>query len=318
MSVKIPIKYLKKKESGFIPIYVIEAPVNTPELSGYVMKMPQQNVEVCDTYLLLYHGNEWDKKVREHYFMFEKEEKVKGHPAKRYRYSEDEFFKLYERAKSKRFDQRLEERIQRFQKGPGRLLRASYSDYKDRAMIKSTNWLIEANDDKKWVYEFSYDPLRDIGKHNKMSKGFSVLEEYPVMDISLLIKNKDTLPRLLNSLDHIRELKIKIADNSLIYKMGIIIHDKFGSIVTPNTLSEAIAMFAYKMIPDEITEERTISHGLCAKTEADEFRNQLIEMATEMEKKCFDFFESYCSERINTLTEEIKEMTGISISKVIK
>ena len=310
MSARIPIKYLKRKEGGYIPVFVIEAPENTPELSGYVMKIPQDKVEITDTALLLQNGNEWSKKDRKYSFMFEKEKKVKGHPAKRYRYSETEFVVLYGRAKSKTFDQRLEERIQRSQAGPGRLLKASYSDYEDRVMKVSTDWLIGSDSDKKWVYEFSYDPLRDTGKHSQTAKGFSVIEEYPIPDISVLIRNKDDLPPLLYQLDHVRMLKLAFPETELVY-------DKFGSIVIPKSICESIAFIAYNLIPSEAKEDK-MYYGTCAKPEAEELLVRLNEISKEMEIKCLDFLDSYRSEQLNELTAKIKELTGINMLNVLE
>ncbi len=306
MSARIPIKYLKRKESGYIPVFVIKAPENTPELSGYVIKMPQDETEVTDTSLLLHNGNEWSKKDRKYYFMFEKEEKVKGHPAKRYRYSEEEFVILYGRAESKTFDQRLEERIKRSQAGPGRLLKASYTDYEDHTKKISTDWLIGSDADQKWVYEFSYDPLRDTGKHSQAAKGFSVMEEYPISNISVLFNNKDDLLPLLHRLDHARMLKVAFPNTGLVY-------DRSGSIIKPKSIGEAIALIAYDLIPSEAKESK-VYHDKYAKPEAEELRSQLTEIGTEMERKCFDYLNSYRSVQINELTAKIKELTGISIS----
>ena len=310
MSARIPIKYLKRKESGYIPLFVIEAPANTPELSGYVMKIPQDQVEVTDTALLLRNGNEWSKKDRKYYFMFEKEEKVKGHPAKRYRYSEQEFVMLYGRAKSKTFDQRLEERIQRSQAGPGRLLKASYSDYKDGERKVTTDWLIGSDSDQKWAYEFSYDPLRDTGKHSLTAKGFSVIEEYPVPDISILVRNKGDLPPLLHRLDRMRMLKLEFPETGLVY-------DRFGSIVKPKSIGEAIAFIAYNLIPSEAKEDK-VYQDKYAKPEAEELLVRLNEISKEMEIKCLDFLDSYRSEQLNELTAKIKELTGISMLNVLE
>ncbi|MDD6667765.1 MAG: hypothetical protein PUE58_07430 [Lachnospiraceae bacterium] len=310
MSARIPITYLKRQEGGYIPVFVIEAPANTPELSGYVMKIPQDKVEVTDTALLLQNGNEWSKKDRKYYFMFEKEEKVKGHPAKRYRYSEQEFVMLYGRAESKTFDQRLEKRIKRSQTGPGRLLKASYCDYEYREMKVSTDWLIGSDSDQKWAYEFSYDPLRDTGKHSLTAKGFSVIEEYPVPDISILVRNKGDLPPLLHRLDRVRMLKLAFPETILVY-------DRSGSMVNPKSIGEAIAFFAYDLIPSEAKQDK-MYYGTCAKPEAEELLVRLNKISTEMEIQCLDFLDSYRSEQLNELTAKIKELTGINMLNVLE
>lgn len=168
MEVKIPKKYLKKKEDGVFPAYIIDAPKNTPELSGYVLKISQDVVKITDTSLILTNGNEWDKKNRVCRFMFEKEEKIKGHPSKRYRYTEEEMIILYGCAESPDFEKRLRERITKSQSGPGRLIRATYSDYEDHEIKSSTDWMIVSETNQKWVYEFEYDPL-----HYRNAIGYS-------------------------------------------------------------------------------------------------------------------------------------------------
>ena len=111
MSVRIPKKYLKGADDAALwPLYIIGAPASVPELSGYVMKVMQDYTRITDNALLILYGNEWNKKKQQRFYMFEKENKIPGHPSKRYRYTEDEVVRLYGKAESATFDERVEKK----------------------------------------------------------------------------------------------------------------------------------------------------------------------------------------------------------------
>lgn len=138
MNMTIPKKYLKAKEDKkFCSTYIITAPENVQEFTGYVMKIMQDYTSITDNSITFRQGNEWNKKKQQSFYMFEKEVKIPGHPSKRYRYTEEELVKLYGNALSPTFEKRLEKRKQIFEKGPGRLLRTSYTDFSIRNGKKS-------------------------------------------------------------------------------------------------------------------------------------------------------------------------------------
>lgn len=43
MEIRLPKKYLKREESGYNSVYVIDSPKNAPGLSGYVLNMVHLN-----------------------------------------------------------------------------------------------------------------------------------------------------------------------------------------------------------------------------------------------------------------------------------
>lgn len=205
MNITISIKYYKGGVDGFRPFYNIAPPENVPELCGYVMRMPADRAKITDKCVVIFQGNEWDPKSREHLFMFEKEEKTPGHPSKRYRYHEAEVFIMYGNASSPTFGERLEKRIRIFSEGSGKLVRATFRQYEHQHHMKRecAGWFLSPDADPKWVYSFDYDPLQNRGKHNRNAVGFSVLEEYAV-DMAAVQRHKDRIKELLGELDRIR------------------------------------------------------------------------------------------------------------------
>ncbi len=301
MKLRLPKEYLIKKEDGYIPIFILKPPKGVEELTEYILKMPQKDVEITEDSIVLNNGNEWDKKLREHRFMFEKEVKTKENPSKRYRYTEREAYMLYKRID----EQKVNARAEMAQNGSGKLIRASYSDYVNNMLRKVTEWLIAPDSDDKWVYEFYYDPLKNTGKHKRSAKGFSILEEYPVPDIAKIINSREMLQSLLHELDYVRELKL--INNSSEY-----IYNRNGKFVKAMTPSEAIAYMAYNMIPKKAKETKAY-YGTYPTPEAEKFIERLLELGVGIEKECADFMESYRTEQIARITSEIKDLIGIDI-----
>ena len=303
MEIRLPKEYLIREDDGYIPTYILKPPKDVEDLTGYILRMPQKNTAIMGDSIVLYNGNEWDKKLRQHLFMFEKEVKVKGKPSKRYRYTEKEAYMLYKHID----EQRVNARAEVAQRGSGRLIRASYSDYIDNSLCKVTEWLIAPDSDDKWVYEFYYDPLKNTGKHKRSAKGFSILEEYPVPDITKIIDSRKKLRDLLDELDHVREMELKDSNSEYI-------HNRYGKLIKASNLSESIAFTAYNMLPTTARERRE-SYGTYSTPEAEKFLDRLIELGSEIERECTDFLESYRSDQIARITREIKELIGIDIKK---
>lgn len=303
MEIRLPKEYLIREDNGYMPTYIIKPPKDVEELAGYILRMPQKNAAIKGDSIVLYNGNEWDKKFRQHLFMFEKEVKVKGKPSKRYRYTEKEAYMLYKHID----EQKVSARAEVSQRGSGKLIRASYSDYIDNSLCKVTEWLIAPDSDDKWVYEFYYDPLKNTGKHKRSAKGFSILEEYPVSDIAMIINSRKELKDLLHELNHIREMELTNSNSEYIY-------NKFGKFVRASNLSETIAYTAYNMLPTTARERRE-SNGTYPTPEAEKFLDRLIVLGTKIERECTDFLESYRSEQIARIAREIKELIGIDLEK---
>lgn len=309
MEIRLPKKYLKREESGYNSVYVIDPPENAPELSGYVLKIETDRVSEDKTSLTMHYGNEWDKKNRQYLYMFEREDKVKGVRSKRFRYTEEETYILYGRAISKTFDKRLAERQEKVTSGSGKLIRARYSDYQDHTIQSSIEWFISADADSKWVYEFTYNTLTDVGKHSCTAKGFSILEEYSIEDISVLFNVKDNLSYLLHQLDHVRSIRMKSPSKPFVY-------DKFGNLIKANSPGEVIALKAYdELLPSEIKYDLE-EYGTFERPEAEKLRRQLYKIGKEMEKECESVIEEYRTQKIETIINDIKELTGISMSLI--
>lgn len=301
MKLRLPKEYLIKKEDGYIPAYILKPPTDVEELTGYILKISQKDVEITEDSIVLNNGNEWNKKLGQHLFMFEKEVKVKGNPSKRYRYTEREAYMLYKHIN----EQKLIARAEMAQKGQGKLIRASYSDYVDNMLRKVTEWLIAPDSDDKWVYEFYYDPLTNVGKHKRNAKGFSILEEYPVSDIVAIINSRERLKKLLHELDLVREMKIANSNSEYVY-------NRYGKLVKASNLAEDIAYAAYNRIP-RFAREKKEGYGTYPTPESEKFIERLIELGSEIEKECADFMESYRSEQVARITSEIKNLIGIDI-----
>ena len=303
MELRLPKEYLIREDNGYMPAYILKPPKGVEYLTGYIMKMPQKDAAIVGDFIVLYNGNEWDKKLREHRFMFEKEVKIKGKPSKRYRYTEREAYMLYKHID----EQKVNARAEVSQRGSGNLIRASYSDYIDNSLCKVTEWLIAPDSDDKWVYEFYYDPLKNTGKHKRSAEGFSILEEYPLPDIAMIINSREMLQSLLHELDYVRELKL--INNSSEY-----IYNRNGKFVKAMTPSEVIAYMAYNMIPKKAKETKAY-YGTYPTPEAEKFLDRLIELGSEIERECSDFLEIYRLEQTARITREIKDLIGIDIDK---
>lgn len=313
MSVTIPRKYFKGRDDNAIwPVYIIAAPENVPELDGYVMKSMQDFTNITNNSIIFLQGNEWNRKQKVYLYMFEKEAKTPGHPSKRYRYTEEEVIRLYGNALSPTFEERLEKRKKTIEKGPGKLLRASYADFtvKDGKQIKN-GWFVAPDANPKWIYPLNYDPLRDLGKHNRDAKGFSILEEYTLPDIAILREHKDQLKRLLSNLDYIRSLKV---DPEFGYQEYV--YDKKGQIIHASSLAEALAFHAYEQIPEEIrTNSQSYRGKLTEKPEGEQIRLKLMRISAKMEKLCAETVQKYQSEKLSAIASEIKDLIGIDIQQ---
>ncbi len=301
MEIRLPKEYLIREDDGYMPTYIIKPPTGIEILNGYILRMPQKNAAILDDAIVLYNGNEWDKKLRHHLFMFEKEVKVKGKTSKRYRYNEREAFMLYKHID----EQKVKARAEVSQKGSGKLIRASYSDYIDNSLCKITDWLISPDSDDKWVYEFYYDPLTNIGKHKRNARGFSILEEYPVSDIATIINSRKNLKDLLDELGYVRAMKLKKSDSGFLYK-------KYGNTMSSTEISGFLAYTAYNMIP-KIVIEANEGYNAYLSSDAKTLLNRLIEHGSQMEQECTVFLENYKTERKLRLVREIKELTGIDL-----
>ncbi|MBP3804147.1 MAG: hypothetical protein J6I76_09655 [Oribacterium sp.] len=66
MEIRLPKEYLIREDNGYMPIYIIKPPKDVEELVGYILKMPQKNVEILTDSIVLCNGNEWDKNLREY------------------------------------------------------------------------------------------------------------------------------------------------------------------------------------------------------------------------------------------------------------
>lgn len=294
MNLKIPKKYLKAQDDNYLThVYIISAPENVEELNGYIMKIPQEDVTVTDSSLILRQGNEWNKKQKEYSYMFEKESKILHHPSKRYRYSEKELIILYKSANSLTFKKRIEN----IEHGSGKLVKASYTAYsKLKGKYKTKGWFIAPDADQKWVYSLDYDVVRNYGKHSKNAKGFSIIEEYYLPDISVIYKNKDKLEQLFYNLESI--------------------YNKHGEKICATSLAEEIVSIAYNRISSEICTE-IIDYQSCETIEGERIREELLKLSTEMENKVNNLISNYQAERLAKIIDEIKNLTGIEIKHTL-
>lgn len=311
MSMDISSNYYKTTQETYMCTYIIiSPPSNIPELSGYIMKINKELIIINNNKNLIHidHGNEWDKTYKHYVYMFEKEEKIKGHPSKRYRYSEDELFTMYGCDKSNSFVERFNKREKTFKSGSGSLIRCKYTDFNKRGGLNSKiTWLIAPDSDKKWAYEFNYDPLRDMGKHNKDGKGFELLESYHINNISILSENKQILCDLLYKIDSIRELKLNSNDLACYY-------DRSGKPIYAASAAESIAYTMYEMLPRKLTIDKYYGH-LHGTSFGEEIVKKLVEVGKEMENLCQDAIAKYKKENIHDIALEIKKITGIVIEE---
>lgn len=304
MSVTIPKKYYKGADDNiFHPYYIIAAPENESALHGYVLKIPKQYATITDEHIILEDGNEWNVKACKRLYMFEIEKKIPGHPSKRYRYTEEELIILYGKANSKTFMERLEKREQLYTSGPGKLIRAKYVAYEKHSKYPTEEWLVAPSADAKWAYSLSYNPLKDQGKHNKDAKGFSLLEEYDIKDLSVLQTSKSQLIPLLNELDSVREWKVSEE------KIFNCYYNKSGHYVSSSSLAESLALILYDRVPNgaklELRRYET--------SECEALRLRLTDLSEEMVRECTDTLSRIKSERLERITKDIQSLIGITI-----
>lgn len=310
MSMTIPKKYLKGEDNTALwPLYIIAPPEGVPQLTGYVMKQLQDFTQVSDSSLLFSNGNEWNKTTRQYLYMFEREEKVPGHPSKRYRYTEEELIRAYGMAGSATYEERLDKRIQNATKGPGRLVRASYTEYYEGRKETAEGWYIVPDGDETWVYSFDYDPLRNQGKHSQKAAGFSIMEEYQVRDITLLREHLEVLT-LLKKLDSIRAADLGKVGMTYTY-------DRFGDTVDAISPADEIAFIAYEKYIPAVMRYDTIDGKRCEMPDAEAVRLQLMAKAAEIEDICHEYINAYKAKKLADLIREIKEITGIDMSRLI-
>lgn len=306
---KIPKTYLVEQKDGFRPTYSIKAPSVVPELQGYVMKILQEDVKIEDATLIIRKGNEWNKVQKSYFFMFEKAVKVSGKNSKRFRYSEEQLFKMYGMDQSSTFEERFEERRNRSQTGAGKLIRARYTEFsQEKGKYSTTGWFILTDANSKWVYTFEYDPLRDQGKHNKDAKGFDIEEQYPVEDVSNLWDNRVALNRLLRSLDYTRNLAVSEGFSAWIRGS----HPK--QFRNAQTLADELAFIALNHLPDDLTVDSCI-RGKYESENGARIRADLMKLTEEIERRCRDEVETYRAAEILKISEKIKDLIGIEINK---
>lgn len=298
MSVKISDKYLLAKEVGYFEVYLIAPPENVPELSGYVMKIKTEKVDIdkSEHRIELLDGNIWDKKLFKFQYMFEKAEKIKGERSKRYRYTEDELVILYGSAKSDTFLERYKKRSATFSSGSGNLVRCKYMDY-DRIYGEHevTKWLIEPDTSRKWVYEFDYDPLRDIGKHNKDAKGFQLLDKYHVDDISILIDNSFQLKRLFRDFEDV-------------YALTFYSYQRMDEC----HFTERIVDTALKFVPDTVRFRKSCG-ALYDTKYSEELKEKLSAYSIEIEKECKRTIETCRRDKLTEIISKINDIINIEI-----
>ncbi|MCR4745856.1 MAG: hypothetical protein K5894_11610 [Lachnospiraceae bacterium] len=293
MSVILSDKYLMAREMGFVDQLIIAPPENVPELAGYILKISvdKVNINPSDHKIELHDGNKWDKKLYKFNYMFEKAEKIKGKPSKQYHYTEEELIILYGSAKSSTFRKQYEQRTSTFSSGSGSLVRCKYVDFNLGHEV--INWLIAPDSCSKWAYELDYDPLRDAGKHDRDAKGFKLLDEYHVDDISIFVENRQLQQLLLDFED---TLKLKLG---------------YG-IIEESGLTNRIIDEALQFIPDEVRFQK-LSGSLYETKYAKELKEKLATYCADIKNECKLTIETCRHDKLNELTNQIKELIGIDV-----
>lgn len=301
MSMSISRKYLKGEEDTLLEsFYIISPPENMPELAGYVMKQRQEYCKLSESSITFFCGSEWNKKEKVFYYMFEREEKIPGHPSKRFRFSEEELIRAYGLANSPSFDDRLDRRIQKIARGPGSLVRIRFREQYD----SGEDWCIAPDNDLQWVYTFNYDALRDTGKHNRKANGFAVLEQYHVDDIAVFRiaekDNENSIYPLLKELSAARNLLIKsISIDSWTRDCPT---QEIAQTIYSNTISSLIRSNGIRKGWGDF--ELKEKAGLI---------NALSENIEEMGSLCENYMGKFKAEKIKEICERIKELSGIEI-----
>lgn len=298
MSLEIDNSYIIEKTEGFRPVYVIAAPKSENLLKGYVMKLDVSSVKIKEPLIVLTEGNEWDKKTKQRLFMFEKAEKEPGKKAKRYRYTEEELYILYESDKSKTFTKRLKNRQDLFKGGPGRLIKASYLEFVLKALVRFDKWMISPDVDKLWAYEFDYSPLYNKGKH----RSYRAYQEYHVDDISVLWENREELEVLLNKFDSIRYMSMSRLFSGRIF-------DKNGSDIRAKNLIEELTFAAYNKLPSIVVEDTHLHET----ENGERIRKRISEIAKQIDDICNEEFELYREVELEKVKKDIKKLVGITM-----
>lgn len=209
-------KYLISVEENYYDgkVYIIAPPESSDELSGYCMKVRDRFIHVGDKTLEI-EGSVWNKQERKMYYMFEVKEKTPGKKSKRFRYTEEEAIILYGKDGTKNFEEQYIKRKEKISAGPGELIFAEFSTRRDGINTRETGWFFSPENDK-WVYPFWYDPLEDVGKHNRTAKGFRVLEHYDIDDISVFRGEKrEEIVALLTKIKSIKRKAYKYSEKDI-------------------------------------------------------------------------------------------------------
>ena len=314
--IKLSKDYFKGKDNNrFYPEYIIAAPKNACELEGYVLKIRTDYVTLYerDGSIVLKHGNEWDYNSKTWRYAFEKEVKESGKRFKKYRFNEKDTCILYAKDKTPNFVEHMKRREELLSSGTGKLIRARYTIYSRTrySVDKAEGWFVSPDSDKTWVYPLDYDPLHDLGKHNKTVKGFTILEAYEVCDIAILFESKKRLSYLLERLDHFRKIGIKDINKEYYY-------DSLGNFTGTSTNAASLACQLYNRIPDGITHNyKKVSkyNGEWHETpRGSALREELTALSEEMLRKCNSLIDDYKAVHIAEITEKIELLTGIHVN----
>lgn len=305
-------KLIKGKKAGWRDeIYIVKAP-ELPEFEGYVMFVESRNLtRFVDGKMEIIHGNKWDSKNKKSFYDFELEEKIPGKRSKHYKYdNEEEVLFLYSRGKSDSFEARYNQRKELISTGPGKLVLASYMDIDEHKHPYSKKaWMILPDNTDTWAYQLNYDPLRNIGKHNLNAKGFSILEQYDIADLSIVWKNRTELEKMLIKILDIRNIEQQEYSNHHFYQ------NVYGETVRCQSFVEDIAITAFEgLLPEVIRQENTM-FGYRERKEIEPVRKKLVELSEQMHAVCQTAINDY--KRVH-LTEEIQkvyELTGIKMQR---
>lgn len=312
MQVRISKKYLKRIEekNPYYSVCVIAPPETVPELNGYVLKILMEYVSFTDKYIHICKANEWNKKKRQEVFIFGKEVTDPEHRYERYKYTAEELERLYSNSMQMSFKDWLAMRRLVLEEGPGKLVKASFTDASKRTGKKiREGWFVLPDADARWAYPISYDPVLDMGKIWKDATGFTIQEEYTLPDISILREHKEQLEGLLAELDRIRHLHLNPLHN-----LQCLYIDSDGMYRIARSAGEALAITCYSAIPNEVTQSKNGSEYFKYETsEGEQLRIELAHLGTEMERRCRETLAHYQKKRIEQVTKEIKNVIGIDV-----
>lgn len=290
-------------------VHIIAAPA-LPKFNGYVMMINDENLtRQKDGTIKIFHGNEWNSTKREFVYMFELEEKIPGKRSKRFRYSENEVIALYGRAKSSTFDERYQERKQLVSTESGRLILASYSGMdSNKNPYTFTRWMISPDKSDLWAYELDYDPLRNTGKHRNNAKGFSILEEYHIDNLSVLWENRIEIKKALDTILEIRNV------NNQKYSAYHFYPDRHGERIKCQSPIEDVAITAMEMFVPECVREEKLYYGIFERKEITPVREKLMELSKEMQAVCQKAIDEYKQKNFAVEDQKIYDLIGIHIT----